>query len=53
MTRRLSAILENKSAVRSVSTFDAAGLLTRDKGLVLRLANGQEFQVTVVESTRR
>ena len=31
-------------------TFDEAGLLTRDRGVVLRLPGGQEFQITVVQS---
>ena len=53
LVRRLMATLEAKSAVRSVRTFDEAGLLTSNKGLVVRLNNGQEFQLTVVESTRR
>lgn len=28
------------------------GILTRDEGLVLRLPNGAEFQITVVQSKR-
>lgn len=33
-----------------VSTFDEAGLLTSNRGLVVRLASGEEFQVTIVQS---
>lgn len=36
-----------------VETFAEAGLLTSDRGLVLTLPNGQEFQVSIVESGRR
>lgn len=30
-------------------TFEEAGLLTTDKGLVLSFADGSEFQVTIVK----
>jgi hypothetical protein len=33
-----------------VSTFDEAGLLTGNRGLVVRLADGEEFQLTIVQS---
>ena len=33
-----------------VRTFSDSGLMTRDKGLVVKLADGSEFQVTVVQS---
>ena len=50
--------LETKLAVlldrwAEVATFRSAGVLTNNKGLVLSFPNGQEFQVTIVESTRR
>lgn len=38
--------------IRSVPTFEDAGLLTRDRGLVLRMSNGAEFQLTIVQSKR-
>jgi hypothetical protein len=34
--------------VRRVETFDERGLLTRDAGFVLTLADRSEYQVTVV-----
>lgn len=37
-------------ALDRVSTFREHGLLTSDDGLVVRLADGSEFQVTVVRS---
>lgn len=36
--------------VKSVSTFDEAGVLTRNKGLVVRMGDGSEFQITIVQS---
>jgi len=33
-----------------VYSYEEAGLLTRDEGLVLKLANGNEFQITIVQS---
>jgi len=36
--------------VREVRTFDAAGVLTQNKGLVVTLADGSELQVTIVQS---
>ena len=52
--RRLGNLLErvlDRSGGR-VTTFDAAGVLTSNKGLVVRLGSGQEFQITIVDSTR-
>jgi hypothetical protein len=36
--------------VEMVRTFDEAGILTYNKGLVLRMKDGSEFQITVVRS---
>lgn len=36
--------------LQSVETFEEAGVLTGNKGLVLRMADGSEFQVTLVQS---
>lgn len=38
--------------VDSVSSFADAGVLTRNAGLVVRLRNGDEFQITIVQSRR-
>ena len=38
------------AAIRSLLTFDDAGLMTQNSGLVVRLADGSEYQVTVVRS---
>ena len=34
-----------------VTTFQEAGVLTMNRGLVVSLPDGEEFQVTIVEST--
>jgi hypothetical protein len=33
-----------------VATYDEVGILTTDKGLVIRTADGSEFQITIVRS---
>ena len=52
---RLAHLLERRLEGKGghVETFEDAGVLTMNKGLVVKLPNGQEFQVTIVESTRR
>ncbi len=35
-----------------VTTFRQAGVLTNNRGLVVTLPNNQEFQLTIVESSR-
>lgn len=47
--RDLASLLGN---LTRVETFQAADLLTRDKGLVLTTPNGDEFQLTIVRSRR-
>jgi len=36
--------------IKEVQTFDFAGLLTKNKGLVVKLKDGSEFQLTIVKS---
>ena len=33
-----------------VSTFEVNGVLTNNKGLVVQLGNGAEFQVTIIQT---
>jgi hypothetical protein len=47
---KLAALLERWA---EVTTFRDAGVLTDNRGLVVAFPNGQEFQLTIVESTRR
>jgi len=36
--------------IRSIRTFEDAGVMTYNKGLVIRYDDGTEFQVTIVQS---
>ena len=36
--------------ISSVSTYAESGVLTYDKGVVVKLTNGDEFQITIVKS---
>jgi hypothetical protein len=51
---KLARLLERRldSAGGSVTTFRETGVLTNNRGLVVTLPAGQEFQLTIVESTR-
>ena len=41
---------EELEAIDSIQTFEEAGVLTMNKGLVLRTKDHREFQVTIVQS---
>jgi hypothetical protein len=47
-----SAGFDEDVCLRGVDTFAEVGLLTRDAGIVVQFADGSEFQVTVVRSSR-
>ncbi len=51
---KLARLLERRldSAGGGVTTFREAGVLTNNRGLVVTLPNHQEFQLTIVESSR-
>lgn len=51
---KLARLIERRiqRAGGSVTTFRDAGVLTMNRGLVVHLPNGQESQLTIVESTR-
>jgi hypothetical protein len=53
--KRLANLLERVLERRGghVRTFEEDGVLTMNRGLVVTLGNRQEFQLTIVESTRR
>ncbi len=52
---KLARLLERRldAAGGRVVTFHDAGVLTMNCGLVVSLPSGQQFQLTIVESTRR
>lgn len=39
-----------ESQVKRVSTFESVGLLTNNHGIVVRMKDGSEFQITIVKS---
>jgi len=43
-------LLDSDDDVESVNTFDEAGVLTHNQGLVVAFDNGAEFQITIVQS---
>ena len=44
---------EDEDPIRDVEDFVQAGMLTNDRGLVVRFADGSEIQVTLVQSRCR
>ena len=50
LQRLLERVLDERGG--HAGTFKDHGVLTMNRGLVVSLANGQEFQLTIVESTR-
>lgn len=46
----LANILRRLRQVKRVENYEGAGVLTRDRGLVVRLADGGEFQLTIIRS---
>lgn len=46
----LDVLLESNEEVKSVSSFKDNGVLTSNKGLVVRLKDGTEIQLTIVKS---
>ena len=50
MTETIQEALAEQTEVRSVMTYDEAGMLTRNNGLVVRTSDGSEFQITIVQS---
>jgi len=40
----------NQMTIRRIDSFEDVGMLTRNAGLVVRMTDGSEFQVTVVQS---
>jgi hypothetical protein len=44
------AIVEDSEWIDGVETFEEAGVMTNNKGLVIHTADGSTFQVTIVKS---
>jgi hypothetical protein len=55
LERKLARLFDNLFSRRSggwAETFEEAGVLTGNRGVVISVGNGQEFQLTIVESKR-
>lgn len=46
----LAELAKRTTPIRSLHTYSDVGMLTSDKGLVLEMADGTEFQLTIVRS---
>jgi hypothetical protein len=46
----MQELLADQNQIRSILTFEEAGMLTKNKGLVTRTRDGDEFQITIVRS---
>lgn len=46
----LAEQVEGLEAIQTVATYADVGMMTRDNGLVIRTADGREFQLTIVRS---
>jgi hypothetical protein len=46
----LNDIPAERLGIWNLSTFADAGVMTRDKGFVLKLDDGAEFQITIVKT---
>ena len=46
----MDSLPECVEGIERISSFDDAGILTTDEGLVLSMNDGTEFQITIVRS---
>ncbi len=50
MQELLMTMLDDADEVRRMDTFQDAGLLTRDNGVLISMKDGSEFQISIVQS---
>ncbi len=43
---------DGEECIASVRSYEDVGMLTSDSGLVIRMADGSEYQLTIVQSKR-
>ena len=43
-------LLDNREGIDWVSTFSESGVLTNNAGIVVRMKDGREFQISIVRS---
>ena len=50
LTEAIDMLNEEDGKIKTVTTFEEAGLLTCNKGLVVKTTGGREFQITIMQS---
>jgi len=50
MQECIFTLMDGGESIRDIVTFEDAGVLTRNVGLVFYMEDGSEFQVTIVRS---
>ena len=46
----ITELMADHDQILRVQTFEAAGVLTTNNGLVIRTEDGSEFQITIIQS---
>jgi hypothetical protein len=46
----LLSIMDETESIKDIYTYEQAGMLTTDRGLIVTDSDGNEFQVTIVKS---
>lgn len=50
LSEAITSMEDEENEVRRVSTYEEDGVLTRNKGLVVKFKNGAVFQICIVQS---
>lgn len=50
LSEAIYGVGDEENEVRRVSTYEEDGVLTMNKGLVVKFKNGDEFQICIVQS---
>ena len=50
VAEQIHEMMNGIEEIRSIRTYEDAGVMTYNKGLVIRYDDGTEFQVTIVQS---
>lgn len=50
LSEAIYGVEDEENEVRRVSTYEEDGVLTRNRGLVIKFKNGDEFQICIVQS---
>lgn len=50
LENKLIRLLQPKNGVREVCSFEDAGILTRNRGIILTFVDGSQYQIEVLQS---